>query len=180
MKKLTICVASQNPTKVNATQKAFQEVFSNMEITIFGVPSESGVPDQPMGDRETFLGAQNRVSYIKERESADFYIGIEGGLIEHSTGEMEAMAWMNICSKEIIGKARTAGFFIAPETIRLIKSGLELGHADEKVFNLVNTKQKMGSSGLLTKNIISRERFYIDAIILALIPFINSKLFPAT
>lgn len=178
MKKVKICIASKNPTKINATKLAFEEVFEDVEIEAVGVSSKSGVPDQPMGDKETFLGAQNRVNFIKERQTADFYIGIEGGLIENEEGEMEAMAWMLIDNGERTGKARTAGFFIAPETIRLIKSGLELGHADEQVFGIQNTKQKMGSSGLLTNNIITRERFYVDAIILALIPFIKPAIFP--
>jgi inosine/xanthosine triphosphatase len=175
---MKIYIASQNPTKVNATKKAFKTVFVNENIEAYGISSESGVPDQPMGDSETFAGALNRAKYVKETApDGDFWIGIEGGLIENSQGEMEAMAWMVVLDKLKMGKARTAGFFIAPKTVELIKQGYELGHADEQTFGVQNSKQKMGSSGLLTKNIITRERFYIDAIILALIPFINKGLF---
>ncbi|MFB0909270.1 MAG: DUF84 family protein, partial [Spirosomataceae bacterium] len=73
--------------------------------------------------------------------------------------------------------ARTAGFFLAKKTVALINEGMELGHADEITFGIQNSKQKMGSSGLLTDNIIDRERFYIPAVILALIPFKKPELF---
>ncbi|SOE22823.1 inosine/xanthosine triphosphatase [Spirosomataceae bacterium TFI 002] len=175
---MKVCIASKNPTKINASKAAFQLVFPDQEIDAIGISSESGVPDQPMGDSETFNGAQNRAKFIrKSNPDADFWIGIEGGLIENEAGEMEAMAWMVVMNKVKTGKARTAGFFIAPKTIALIKQGYELGDADVQTFGVENSKQKMGSSGLLTNNIITRERFYIDAIVLALIPFMNDNLF---
>lgn len=175
---MKICVASKNPTKINSAKAAFELVFPENLIEAEGFSSESGVPDQPMGDAETFQGALNRAEWVRKANPiADYWVGIEGGLIENKAGEMEAMAWMVVLDKRKMGKARTAGFFIAPKTIQLIKEGLELGHADEQTFGVTNSKQKMGSSGLLTNNIITRERFYIDAIVLALIPFINGELF---
>lgn len=173
----SIIVASKNPVKVNSALKGFQEMFSESEFVVEGISISSGVNDQPMGNKETFQGALNRAKGAKsERPSADFWVGIEGGNIQHGR-EMEAMAWVVVLSKNKMGKARTAGFFLAPKTVELINEGMELGHADEITFGIQNSKQKMGSSGLLTDNIIDRERFYIPAVILALIPFKKPELF---
>jgi non-canonical (house-cleaning) NTP pyrophosphatase len=59
----------------------------------------------------------------------------------------------------------------------LIKQGYELGEADDIVFNRSNSKQKNGAVGILTDNLINRTDYYTHAIILALIPFTNSKLY---
>ena len=52
-----------------------------------------------------------------------------------------------------------------------------MGHADEIVFGLSNTKQKMGTTGLLTNNVIDRTQYYTQAVILALIPFLKTDLY---
>ncbi len=175
---MKICVASNNPVKVSAALKGFEEMFTDISFETCTVNAPSEVPDQPIGYEETLLGAKNRANNAQKLyPNADFWIGIEGGNIWHDT-EMEAMAWVYIIDKAgKIGKARTAGFFLAPKTIALIKQGYELGHADELIFGEKNTKQKMGSTGVLTDNVMSRTRFYVHAVILALIPFKKPELF---
>ncbi len=173
----SIIVGSKNPVKVNSVLQGFQEMFPNNEFVATGISTQSGVNDQPIGNKETFQGALNRAKGAKKTNpNADFWVGIEGGNIRHGE-EMEVMAWVVIISEDKLGKARTAGFFLAPQTVKLINQGMELGHADEITFGIENSKQKMGSSGLLTDNIIDRERFYIPAVILALIPFKKPQLF---
>jgi len=174
---MKVFVASKNPTKINATKGGFQQTFPDDIFDFEGISIPSGVPDQPIGSEETYLGALNRAEGAKETQpQADFWVGIEGGNILHGV-EMEAMAWVVVLSKDRLGKARTAGFFLAPKVVKLVHDGYELGHADEIVFGIQNSKQKMGSSGLLTDNLISRMDFYIPAVIFALIPFKKPELY---
>ncbi|MFA0544165.1 DUF84 family protein, partial [Vibrio sp. 10N.222.52.B7] len=49
----------------------------------------------------------------------------------------------------------------------------------DEVFGTDNIKQKGGAIGLLTHNQLSRSSVYSQALILALIPFVNPKHFPA-
>jgi non-canonical (house-cleaning) NTP pyrophosphatase len=56
---------------------------------------------------------------------------------------------------------------------------MELGHADDLVFQAQNSKQQGGSVGLLTHGLITREAYYQQAMVLALIPFLNESLYPA-
>lgn len=173
-----IVITSKNPVKRNATHEAFQKIFPDQELTIEEISTESGVSDQPMNETETLTGAKNRVqNAIKLRPSADYYVGIEGG-IELKNGDMEAFAWVFIQDKfGQTGKGRTGTFFLPKKIIELIHQGKELGEADDIVFNQTNSKQKGGTIGTLTGGKIDRTEYYIHAVIFALIPFINSDLY---
>jgi non-canonical (house-cleaning) NTP pyrophosphatase len=76
-----------------------------------------------------------------------------------------------------MGKGKTGVFFL-PEKIRvLVQSGIELGIADDMVFQRTNSKQANGAVGILTGDVLDRATFYIEAVIFALIPFKNSELY---
>ncbi len=177
MKKQVI-IASNNPTKIDSTQRGFRELFPSEAFEFTGVSVSSGVSAQPMGDEETFQGAWNRVKAAQAiMPDADFWIGIEGGNIRSINEGMEVMAWVVVLSDKQMGKARTAGFFLPPKVIRLVDEGLELGHAMDKVFAVHNSKHEGGASGLLTDGVLPRVRFYTQAVILALIPFFKRALY---
>lgn len=176
MKKLII--ASRNPVKIQAALQGFQEMFPHEEFEAEGLSVPSGVSDQPIGNEETFTGALNRARAAKAQlPSADYWIGIEGGNLKEGK-DMEVMAWIVVLNHKRMGKARTAGFYLPPKIVELVDQGYELGHADDIVFGVDNSKQTMGSAGLLTKGVMNRIRFYVPAVILALIPFKQEKLFP--
>ncbi|MEM8523985.1 MAG: inosine/xanthosine triphosphatase [Bacteroidota bacterium] len=173
-----IIIASKNPVKIQAALNGFQEMFPKVLFEAKGIAVPSGVSDQPMGSEETFQGAWNRVNVAREvQPNADFWIGIEGGNIRHDEDEMEVMAWIVVASKDRIGKARTAGFFLPKKIIDLINQGYELGDADDLVFGVNNSKSTLGSGGLLTEGVIDRTRFYVQAVIFALIPFKQTALY---
>jgi inosine/xanthosine triphosphatase len=174
---MKVIVASKNPTKIEAAKEGFRKVFPETNLEFKGISVLSGVPDQPFGSDETYKGALNRAENARKAEpSADYWVGLEGGNIRHDYA-MEAMAWIVILSKNQLGKARTAGFFLPKKVVELINEGYELGHADEIVFGIMNSKQKMGSSGLLTNNVIDRMELYIPAVVFALIPFNKPDLY---
>ena len=177
-KEIKIVVASQNPVKINTTEIGFAKMFPDEIFEVRGVSTTSGVSDQPMGDEETFQGAINRVENAsKLSPNVDYWVGIEGGLKE-TKGEMEAFAWVVIRSKEgKEGKGKTGTFILPQEIVELIKQGKELGEADDIVFGRTNSKQANGAVGILTGDVLTRTIFYKSAVILALIPFRNPKLY---
>ena len=73
-----ILVGSSNPTKINAVKQAFHLVYPKIKFKVIGKSVSSNVSDQPMGEKETFLGANNRVLGLLKDE-ANYYVGIEGG-----------------------------------------------------------------------------------------------------
>jgi len=54
---------------------------------------------------------------------------------------------------------------------------MELGQADDEVFYEDNSKQKGGSVGILTKGKLNRTEYYQQAVLLALIPFLQKNLY---
>ncbi len=172
----TLVIASTNPVKIQSALEGFRRMFPDEDYQAEGVSVPSGVGDQPMSEAETLQGALNRVKAAqREHPNADFWIGIEGGVEDHD-GELQAFAWVVVQDQQRRGKSRTAMYYLPEETARLVRQGVELGHADDQVFGRSNSKQKNGSVGLLTGDVVDRTAYYVQAIILALIPFRNTAL----
>ena len=175
--KLLVLVGSKNPVKIACTEDAFVRAF-NRPILVEGINVSSGVPDQPVGERETLLGAKNRAYGSRDVfPEADYWVGIEGGVDEDEKG-MYAFAWIFILDRK--GKssqAKTGTFYLPKQVAELVSTGMELGKADDQVFEEENSKHKGGSVGILTKGVINRDEYYRQAIILGLIPFLNQELF---
>jgi len=174
-----VVIASKNPVKIEATKVGFEKMFPDQEFNFTGESAPSGVSDQPMTDEDTLTGARNRVDNVAKLTSdADYWVGLEGGLQTRESGEMEAFAWIVVRNKDgVIGKSRTGTFFLPPKMARLVNEGKELGDADDIVFGQANSKQKNGTVGNLTGDLVTRTSYYSEAVVLALIPFKNPTLY---
>lgn len=172
-----IVVASTNPVKARAVLGAFQRMFPTETFQIETISVPSGVADQPLSDEETRRGARNRARAARAQvPDANYWVGVEGG-VGTEDGGMAAFAWIVVLSGGATGQSRTASFDLPAEVVRLIRDGIELGHADDIVFGRDNSKQKNGAVGLLTGDVIDRAGLYEQAVVLALIPFKNPALF---
>ena len=172
-----VIIASKNPVKVNATQKAFEQVFPNEKFEFIGIQVPSFVSDQPMSDEETLEGAINRAENAKlARKDAYFWVGIEGG-IETDGVAMDSLGWMIILSEKRVGQARSCTFPLPPYVAKAVNAGQELGHVNDAFFKMHNSKQGGGAVGSLTNNLVTRMDLYVQPLILALIPFLQDHLF---
>ncbi|MBC5992230.1 inosine/xanthosine triphosphatase [Pontibacter cellulosilyticus] len=173
----TVVVASKNPVKIEAALRGFEKMFPDKTFSTLSISVSSEVADQPMSDEETFAGAVNRVNNaVKKHTEADFWIGIEGG-VEIYGGELTAFAWVVVRSVDGLGKARSGTFFLPHAVATLVAQGMELGEADDIVFNKSNSKQESGAIGLLTNNVVDRMQLYEQAVVLALVRFKNEALY---
>ncbi len=173
----TIIVASSNPVKIAAVRAGFDRVFGAGTHRAEGRPMPSGVAVQPLTDAETLAGARNRATAARERcPEAEFWAGVEGG-VEDGPDGMMVFAWIVVLGREISGEARTGAFLLPPKVARLVREGKELGEADDLVFGRTNSKQQDGAVGILTGGLIDRAGYYEQAVVLALIPFMNPNLY---
>lgn len=172
-----ITVASLNPVKLRAAQQAFPRIFPQQSFSVGGVAVPSGVPDQPLSLAETMLGARNRAEAARAAQpDSDYWVGIEGGIDDTPLG-MSCFARVHIISREgRQGLGQTAVFYLPREVAELVRAGLELGQADDRVFGRDNSKQANGAIGILTDDAVHREAYYIHAVIMALVPFKNPTL----
>ena len=177
----TIAVGSKNPVKIQSVCAGFETMFPDQEFQVCGFEVASGVSDQPMSCDEMIEGATNRAIALKAvAPEAHFYVGIEGGV--ESIGEtLYACAWIVILDADgKISAGRSGSFPLPPEVQQLVESGMELGLANDAVFNQQNSKQQGGAVGSLTGGVISRKSLYEHAIVLALVAFRQSQLYEAT
>jgi inosine/xanthosine triphosphatase len=170
---MKVLVGSKNPVKIEAAKEAFKRYFGNVEVV--GIEVDSKISKQPIGI-ETFVGAKNRVEELKKLE-ADFYVGIEGGVINMFD---KWFSFTVVCvsdKNDKYGYGITSLFELPQIVINEIKNGKELGEIMDELTKRENTKQKEGAIGILTKGIIDRKSLYVQAIICAIIPFLNKDLF---
>ena len=184
---MKIAVGSKNPAKIAAASEGFMTAFrlEKSDLLLEGFDVDSGVSDQPVGDAETKQGATNRAksafeAYLSLNGSPPCYsIGLEGGISTKDANEtMECSAWMVVYNGKTIGSSRTATFALPESVAQLVRGGMELGLADDTVFKRINSKEGTGTVGHLTRGVMSRSDYYCHAIVLALIPFNWTELFP--
>lgn len=174
-----ILVASTNPVKVAAVQQGFHRMFPDRQLSVEPVSVPSGVSSQPASNEETYLGALNRAQAARlARPGHAFYVGIEGGVEATLQGGLQAFAWVVILDGARVGQARSGTFELPPRLVELVRQGIELGEADDLVFNRDDSKRKDGAIGILSGGVVDREALYTHAVLLALVPFRQPELYP--
>ncbi len=171
-----LAVGSRNPAKLHAVRDGAIPMLG--DINVIGVEVNSGVRAQPFGDEEMIAGAAQRArAALAATSNATYGVGLEGGCTELKEG-LFASAWCVVVNRAgQVGSASTGHFQLPPRVADLVRSGMELGHADDIVFGRSNSKQQEGSIGLLTHGKFTRAQFYAPAVTMALIKFVNQELF---
>jgi inosine/xanthosine triphosphatase len=173
---LNIVVGSKNPVKINAAKHIFAMYFPQHSINCQGVDAPSNVPDQPIGEEETRIGAQNRVEHCKTHYPADYYVAMEGGAEQFSYGAATfAYVVIDNALNQVIG--RSSNLPLPQIFYNALLNGEELGDVMDKAFNTTNIKQQGGAIGLLTNHHATRESTYTQALTLAMAPFLHSSLY---
>lgn len=173
-------VGSKNPVKLGAAMKAFTAAFPTHAIHCEQLSAPSGVPDQPMSESDTRLGAQNRAIYCAhqdKQQAFDFHVAMEGG-VEHFPEGPATFAYVAI--RDSSGKmstGRSANLPLPATIYQRLEAGEELAHVMDDVFNEHNIRQKGGAIGVFTNHLETRESVYMQALVLALAPFLHHELF---
>ncbi|MBD3366150.1 inosine/xanthosine triphosphatase [candidate division WWE3 bacterium] len=176
---MKVIVGSKNPVKLGAVVSAFEAMFPGISFEFEGVSVASGVSDQPMSEEETLEGAEIRARNARESSpEATYWVGVEGGLEKDSFG-LRCFSWVVVLgNSSCVGKGSSGSFYLPAKISSLIADGKTLGEADDLVFDRKDSSKKAGAIGLLTGGVINRETFYFPAVVRALIPHLNSDLYP--
>ena len=170
----SIAVGSTNPVKLAAVRAVLGALAPS--ATIASVAVASTVPDQPFGDDETIRGALARASAARAALSADLGVGLEGGVVEETDGSMRTCAWAAIVDAH--GRSGVGGSLamtLPPDVAAMIRDGVELGVAMDRLVGAHNTKHGLGAVGILTAGIVDRQRAYEVLVAYALAPFIAAE-----
>jgi inosine/xanthosine triphosphatase len=171
-----VAVGSTNPVKLGAVRAVLRTVAPNAEVKSVAVSST--VADQPFGDDETIRGAIARATAAREALRADMGIGIEGGVVEQADGSMRTCAWAAVvCSNGDTGVGGSLAMPLPNVVAALVREGVELGVAMDRVTGSHDTKRGSGAVGVLTAGMVDRQRAYEVLVAYALARFLTPALY---
>ena len=167
-------VGSTNPVKLAAARAVVGRVAPGARVEPVIVAST--VRDQPFGDEETIRGALSRARGAREAVGGELGIGIEGGVVD-AEGSMRTCAWAAVV--DAAGREGVGGSLAMPlpdGVARLVRSGVELGEAMDRLTGEHNTKQRQGAVGILTAGLVDRQAAYEVILSYALARFLTPEL----
>lgn len=172
-------VGSKNPVKVAAAREAVHEVLVHhgdaraQDLEVLGFDVNSGVAAQPLTDAETRQGALARARAVLTLDpELDLAIGLEGGVMDGPEGEMYTTVWVCALSREADGSLRqgvsAGGRILVPRLVAVqIRQGGEMGPIMDKILSRTNTKHAEGLFGVVTQNMVPRQREYQEIAVMA-------------
>jgi inosine/xanthosine triphosphatase len=169
-----VVVGSTNPVKINAVRAVLARAGCEARVEGRAVPSS--VRDQPVGDDETIRGALARARGAVAVDGADLGVGIEGGVVEEAEGAMRTCAWAAVASPD--GREGVGGSLampLPPAVAAAVRSGLELGHAMDRLTGEHDTKRGAGAVGILTDGLVDRQQAYEPLVSYALARFLTPE-----
>ena len=176
---MKINIGSKAPPKVDALKEIANEydILKNAEVV--SVEVNSGVGDQPVGFEELVQGAKNRAK--NAFKDCELSFGLESGIVPvpHTKSD-----YMDFCCCAIFdGK----DFFVGSSPCfeypkKVIDMIFNEGKEVSKIFNEMGWgdegfHQREGAIGVLTKGVITREKYSESSVIMALTRFLNKELY---
>ena len=167
-------VGSKNPVKLAAVRAVLGRITPEARVEALDIPST--VRDQPFGDDETIRGALARAYGARQAVGAELGIGIEGGVVDDG-GTMRTCAWAAVVDEA--GREGVGGSLAMPlpaSVAKLVREGLELGDAMDRLMGERNTKHRQGAVGILTAGLVDRQAAYEVILTYALARFLTPEL----
>jgi len=187
---MLIAIGSTRAPKVDAAKEVCSDLKSRRLITNPGElefierETASGVSVMPISHDELMKGARNRAESIQralraENVEADFYLGMEGGLlvVEGPDGRhcfLQNWAYVSDGQRGAFG---ASGTIAIPEAIahEVIDRRRELAEVIDEFSSRHDVRSNEGTWGILTRDLISRKDAFKIALLNAFAPFYNPR-----
>ena len=171
---MRVGVGSTNPVKLSAAESALSGVAESPVVEPVAV--ESGVSEQPVGERETALGAANRARNVLDSGEFDLGIGLEGGVAEVEAADgLFLIMWAAATDGDRLGRGAGPRLRLPDAIATRVRDGEELGPVMDDVLGVENVAEKRGAAGALTGGIVDRESALAQAVAGALGPFVTDR-----
>jgi inosine/xanthosine triphosphatase len=187
---MLIALGSARSSKIMALRAACARVaeadsrWSRAELV--ARPVETGVARMPLSDMQLMRGARNRAEAVRELlasegQRADFYVGLEGGF--HSITFdgarrtfLHGWAYVSDGARGYFGHAPAV---TVPTGIvaRVEQTGRELGEVIDEVAGQTDVRSRQGAWGVLSRGLLTRAMSFETALVAALAPFYNARLY---
>jgi inosine/xanthosine triphosphatase len=174
---MIVAVGSTNPTKIEPVKDMFSLHFKNVRVK--GVAVNSGVSDQPMTDEEMYKGALARAKEaLKKVKSAQYGVGIEGGVHKYSYGWFERSMVVIVDKKGHVGIGSSGGLVLPDKVMNYLHKGKTLEQAIDDLFKTRNVGRGIGMFGIFTKGVVTRSQSTAHGVAYALARFLHPRLYP--
>lgn len=173
---MKVAAGTVNPVKIQAIKNVFSKIFRDVEV--IPVPVDSKVGSEPFNS-EVIKGAVERAKQAYE-SGVDLAVGIEAGLFKNPyaiSGYLDVQ-YCAIYDGERITIGCGAGFEYPKKVVeRVLREKKEIGTVMEELTGIKDIGETIGSIGYLSKGILNRIALTEQAILMALIPRLNYKIY---
>lgn len=106
-------------------------------------------------------------------------VAAESGVSAQPRGERETRRGARNRAEDAARRRPEADYWVGLEggVAELVRAGVELGEADDRVFGRTGSKWEEGAVGLLTGGAVTRTELYAQAVALALCRFVHPELY---
>lgn len=165
-----ILVASKNPAKVEAAERAISSVFKDYKLE--AVEVDSGVSKTPDSDEEGIRGCLNRIKEAKKLfPDKDIYIGLEGIIRRNEYGTF-LCGWcvVDLSKEGRLGMGCSAQVKLPNFIAKRVEALQELSDLVKDTYpsSLVTQIDQIGTNGIITSRAYTRVHEFEDAIRCAL------------
>ncbi len=168
---MRVGVGSGNPVKVAAVETA---LGGRLDASVESAPVESGVAEQPVGEKETIEGAENRARRVMRSGEYELGVGLEGGVADVSGADgLFLIMWAAVTDGETMGHGAGPRLQLPESVARRIRDGEELGPVMDDLLGEDDVAKKQGAAGALTDGIIDRQEALEQAVAGAVAPFVT-------
>ncbi len=174
---MRVVLASTNPVKRRAVKRALACLFPEEDHEVVGVAVPPGPP--PYTEQAILEAARHRVRRARaQAPQGDFWVGIEAGVHPTPLGPWWMTAWVVVEDTEgRTSPARAGAFPLPPSLVEHLKKGRPLGEAFAFWRPHEEARRRaQGLVGLLSDGRFSREELYVQAVMLAFLPWCRPEL----
>ncbi|HSR66809.1 MAG TPA: inosine/xanthosine triphosphatase [Acidobacteriota bacterium] len=195
---MKIAVGTTRRPKVEAVDEALRRIrrrtgWPARRPQVLSRDVSWAAPSMPVGVEELTRGAFERVRQLRrdlapEEQEVDLWIGMEGGFTLFQAVDdpqasapgrqvfLESWVYVEGSGQEPAGYYARSGGIPIPRALAamVLEEGLELGEAIDDYAGHRDVRSRMGTWGILTRDLVSRRDSFVTALIAALAPFYNA------
>jgi len=172
-----VAIGSRNPAKTKGVRSVFPGFFPG--CTFAEVATSSVVRAQPIGMRQVLSGARRRAKFALAECSADFGVGIEAGILSiapHQHINLQIAVIVDVEGHS--GTGFSCGFLIPDRFVERLRKGE--GELDRYSHELTGAERISEEEGIVyhaTKGRVSRLQMTEQCVSMALIPWLNRRVY---
>ena len=181
-KRMQVAIGSTNPAKMKGTRLAFSRTLRVGPVVLKGVDTTALVRSQPLTLDETVEGAQERAVFALESARPDFGVGVEAGLV--GLGDAWRDQFLNVQIAAVVDRAGhlsfgcSSGFPIPSMLVAKLKERHEeLDRYTHELVGVAKVKEEHGIVYHLSRKRLSRVEMTEQCVSMALIPWLNRKVY---